>query len=83
MDEKISYDILDTISVLFTIMSLFLGLSIFITDLFWFLPGVFIFLIASLCTTMSFIYSRRILNGICLIIIIISLIIFASPLLLG
>ena len=40
MDEKINYDILNTIGIILSIVSAILSLSIYFTDTFWYIPGV-------------------------------------------
>ena len=83
MDERIDYSILNFISILFSIICIALAVSIQFTDMFWITPGIFIFIISILASTMGSIYSLKRINITTLGITIISLIIFLSPLVLS
>lgn len=82
MDEKINYDILNTIGIILSIISAILSLSIYFTDTFWYIPGICIMLLSIIISIIGIIHSNKTINIITLALTILSLIIFSSPLLL-
>lgn len=83
MDEKINYEILNTIGIILSIVSAILSLSIYFTDSFWYVPGICIMILSIIISVVGIIYSYKTVNFITLAISVLSLIIFSSPLLLA
>lgn len=83
MDEKINYDILNTIGIILSIVSAILSLSIYFTDTFWYVPGICIMILSIIISIVGIIYSYKTINIITLAVSVLSLIIFSSPLFLA
>ena len=83
MDEKINYEILNTIGVILTVISVILSFSIYFTDVIWYIPGICIMLLSIIISIIGIIHSNKTINIITLALTILSLIIFSSPLFLA
>lgn len=83
MDEKINYEILNTIGIILSVISVILSFSIYFTDSIWYIPGICIMVLSIIISIIGIIYSYKTINIITLAVSVLSLIIFSSPLLLA
>lgn len=74
---------INLVSVILCLLSFLLVVSIMFTSMFWFLPGLFVMLLAIIANVLGILKGNKAINITMLILNIVFLVIFSSPLLLA